>query len=111
MTKPLVPPGLLRLLTSPIDDVLRARLAHGARLRVQMRVQMEIGQEPSPAYRVEWLRETAKEIVLLVAKRGEAFNAAHPEDGSSLADALDSVASARAILMSMAPRDLEDPGA
>jgi len=94
-----------------IDDKLRARLAHGARLRAGIMEQIERGEEPAPAYRVEWLRETAKEIVLLVARRGEAFNAAHPEDGSSLADALDSVASARAILMSMAPRDLEDPGA
>jgi hypothetical protein len=39
--------------------------------------------------------------VLVVAKRGEAFNAAHPEDGFSLADALDSVASARTMLLSM----------
>ena len=95
----------------PIDDKLRERLANGAGLRAQIQEQIERGEEPAPAYRVEWLRETAKEIVLLVARRGEAFNAAHPDDGFSLADALDSVASARTILMSLAPRGLKDSGA
>ena len=39
--------------------------------------------------------------MLVVAKRGEAFNAAHSEDAFSLADALDAVATARKMLMSM----------
>ena len=92
----------------PIDDKLRERLANGARLRAQIQEQIARGEDPKPAYRVQWLRQTAKEIVLLVAKSGEEFNATHREDGFSLADALDAVASARAILMSMAPRDLKD---
>jgi len=91
-----------------LDEKLRARLANGARLRAEMQRQIDRGEEPAPAYRVEWLRETAKEIVLMVAKRGEEFNAAHPEDGFSLADALDVLATARTMLLSMAPRHVED---
>ena len=85
----------------PIDDKLRERLANGARLRTGMMKQIERGEEPAPAYRVEWLRQTAKEIVLVVAKKSEEFNAAHPEDGFSLADGLDAVATARTMLLSM----------
>jgi len=40
---------------------------------------------------------------------GEDFNATHSDDAISLADALDSLASARAMLMTMAPRDLKYP--
>jgi hypothetical protein len=93
----------------PIDDKLRQRLASGARLRTGMMEQIERGEEPAPAYRVEWLRQTAKEIVLLLARMGEDFNATHSDDAISLADALDSLASARAMLMTMAPRDLKYP--
>jgi len=85
----------------PIDDNIRARLANGARLRAEIQRQMERGEEPTAAYRVEWLRETAKEIVLVVAKRGEEFNATFPEDAFSLADASDAVATARTMLLSM----------
>jgi len=101
MSKPVVPPGTLRLPMPPIDDKLRKRLANGARLRDEMKKRLECGEEPTPAYRVEWLRQTAKEIVLVVAKSGEEFNAVHPEDGFSLADALDAVATARTMLLSM----------
>jgi len=66
-----------------IDDKLRARLAHGARLRAGIMEQIERGEEPAPAYRVEWLRETAKEIVLLVARRGEAFTPPIPTMASA----------------------------
>jgi hypothetical protein len=86
----------------PIDyDKLRERLAHGARLRTGIMEQIARGEEPAPAYRVEWLRQTAKEIVLVVARSGEAFNASHREDGFSLADALDAVATARTMLLAM----------
>ena len=85
----------------PIDDTLRARLANGARLRSAMMEQIARGEEPQPAYRVEWLRQTAKEIALVVARRGEEFNASHREDGFSLADALDALATARTMLLSM----------
>jgi hypothetical protein len=84
-----------------IDDKLRARLANGARLRAEIQRQIERGEEPAPAYRVEWLRETAKEIVLAIARAGENFNATHSEDAYSLADALDAVATARTMLLSM----------
>jgi len=63
--------------------------------------QIERGQEPPTTYRVEWLRETAKEIVLVVAKSGERFNARFPEDAFSLADARDAVATARTMLLAM----------
>lgn len=85
----------------PIDDKLRARLANSARLRAALMEQVERGEEPLPHYRVEWLRETAREIVLVVAKRGDQFNAAHSEDAISLADALDALATARTMLLSM----------
>lgn len=88
----------------PIDDKLRARLANGARLRVEMQRQIERGEQPLPRYRVEWLRETAREIVLVIAKAGEEFNATHPEDAFSLADARDAVATARTMLLSMSGR-------
>jgi hypothetical protein len=90
-----------RLSLPPIDDKLRERLANGARLRAQIQEQIERGEEPAPAYRVEWLRQMAKEIVLVVAKRGEKFNARFSEDGFSLADALDALATARTMLLSM----------
>ncbi len=110
MNKPVVPPVTLWLRTPPIDDALRARLAHGARLREEMRAQIDAGKKPGPAYRVEWLRETAKEIVLLLARKGEEFNAAHPEDAISLGDVLDALATARMVLLTMAPNGFEDMG-
>jgi len=85
----------------PIDDRLRARLANGARLRAEIQRQIARGEDPLPRYRLEWLRETAGQIVLAVARAGEEFNATHPEDAFSLADALDAVASARTMLLSM----------
>ena len=85
----------------PIDEKLRVRLANGARLRDEMKKRLECGEEPTPAYRVEWLRQTAKEIVLVVAKSGERFNARFPEDAFSLADARDAVATARTMLLAM----------
>jgi hypothetical protein len=81
--------------------MLRKRLANGARLRAQIQEEIERGEEPAPAYRVEWLRQTAKEIVLVVAKRGEEFNAAHPEDGLAWRTHSDAVATARTMLLSM----------
>jgi hypothetical protein len=90
-----------RWLLPPIDDKLRARLANGARLRVEIQRQIERGEEPRPNYRVEWLRETAKQIVLVVARAGEEFNTTHPEDAFSLADARDALATARTMLLSM----------
>ena len=83
----------------PIDDTLRARLAHGARLRAEMKRQIELGEEPLPAYRSRWLRESAFAIIRLLAERGEAFNATHADDACSMADHLDAIFSARKMLL------------
>jgi hypothetical protein len=86
----------------PIDDKLRERLANGARLRAEMKRQIELGEEPQPAYRAQWLRESAFAIIRLLAERGEAFNAAHHEDGCSVADHLDAIFLARKTLLEQA---------
>jgi len=83
----------------PIDDKLRERLAHGARLRAAMMQQLERGEEPQPEYRVRWLQESAHAIILLLAERGEAFLAAQKDDALSFADFCDAVWSARSILL------------
>ena len=86
----------------PIDDKLRQRLANGARLRTGMMEQIARGEEPQPAYRAEWLRESAFAILRLLAERGEAFNATYPDDAASIADHLDAIFSARNILLEQA---------
>ncbi len=83
----------------PLGDELRARLAHGARLRAEMKRQIEQGEEPLPAYRNRWLKESAFAIIRLLAERGETFNAMHEDDAVSVADFLDSIWSARSILL------------
>ncbi len=86
----------------PIDDRLRARLANGARLRAEMKRRIELGEVPLPAYRAQWLRESAFAILRLLAERGEAFNATYPDDAASMADLLDSLFSARKMLLEQA---------
>jgi len=85
-----------------VDDDLRARLAHGAQEREAIRQQIERGEQPQGP-RVEWLRAGSKAILLLVAQQCERFTAEHPEQAASLADALDLLCTARAILLAMAP--------
>lgn len=83
----------------PIDDKLRERLANGARLRAGMMEQVARGEEPQPAYRARWLRESAHAIIRLLAERAKAFDATHEDDAASLADFLDALLSARKMLL------------
>jgi len=85
-----------------IDDKLRARLAHGARLRKEMMEQIARGEEPQPVYRARWLKESAYAVIRLLAARGEEFNSTHDDDAVSVADFLDSIWSARSILVTQA---------
>lgn len=94
-----------------VDDALRARLARGAQEREVMRQQIERGEQPQ-GVRAEWLRAGANVIVHVVAEQCDRFNAEHPEQAPSLADALDLLWTARATLLAMAgrlPRKPEDP--
>jgi hypothetical protein len=69
-----------------------------------MQAQIKRG-EPPTGYRAAWLRESARLVTMLVAQQGEALNARHPEDAASLADLFDVLATARTMLLAMAPRD------
>ena len=83
-----------------VDDAHRARVARGAGLRAEMQAALARG-EPPIGYRAEWLRATAHAVVALVARAGESFNVDHPDDAASLADLLDTLATARTMLLSM----------
>lgn len=85
----------------PLDDNLRVRLAHGARLRAEMKRQIEIGEQPQ-GYRAAWLQQSAQAIIHLLAARGEAFNAAHQDNAVSVSDFLDAIWSARTVLLGQA---------
>jgi hypothetical protein len=87
------------VLLPPIDDKLRERLAHGARLRAGMMEQVARGEEPQPAYRTRWLRESAQAIIRVLAHRGETFDETHADDACSVADYLDAVFLARKLLL------------
>jgi hypothetical protein len=83
----------------PIDDKLRARLAHGARVRAEMMRQIERGEQPQPGYRARWLQESAHAIIRLLGERGEVFNSTYEDDAVSMADFLDCIWSARSMLL------------
>jgi hypothetical protein len=61
--------------------------------------QIDLGEEPKPAYRARWLQESSHAIIRLLAERGETFNAMHENDAVSVADFLDSIWSARLMLL------------
>ncbi|HEY4885821.1 MAG TPA: hypothetical protein VII08_19520 [Myxococcales bacterium] len=86
-----------------LDDDLRERLARGAQEREALRQQLERGEQPQGP-RAEWLRAGSKAILHLVAQQCERFTAEHPEQAASLADALDLLWTARAMLLAMAPK-------
>ena len=69
-----------------------------------MRRQIECGEQPQGP-RAEWLRAGSKALLHLVAQECERFSAEHPEQAASLADALDLLWTARAVLLAMAPKN------
>src|SRR5438132_5116721 len=86
-----------------IDSDLVRRLARGAQERDAMRRRLERGEQPQGP-RAHWLRGGAQAILHLVAEQCDRFGVEHPEQAPSLADALDLLLTARAMLLSMAPK-------
>ena len=76
-----------------------------------MRRQVERGEQPQGP-RADWLRAGSRAVVRVLAEHCDRFKAEHPEQAPSLADALDILLTARAILLAMAgklPRKPEEP--
>src|SRR5438046_3023565 len=86
-----------------IDADLVRRFANGARQRAEMQAQIDRGEQPHGP-RAEWLRAGSSAILRVVAEQCERFTAEHPKEAASLADALDLLWTARAVLLAMAPK-------
>jgi hypothetical protein len=67
------------------------QLARGAALRRRMQQELAAGIAPT-GYRAEFLDRTSREIITHLCAAAERFNAEHPDDLFSSADALDVLA-------------------
>ena len=65
------------------DD--QTRLKTGLNLRKEMHAAQERGETPT-GYRADWIKNTVKAIIHLLAESGDCFNLLHPDDKASLMD-------------------------
>jgi hypothetical protein len=86
-------------MTAALNPDHAARLAHGARLREQVRAQVQAGEAPS-GYRARWLFDSAMAVLDTIAAQQRAFEGQHLDDAVSSADWLDVLATARGLVES-----------
>jgi hypothetical protein len=67
----------------------QAKLRWGSMQRQKIKTVIDAGHQPSPGYRVDWLQNTAMEIIGLLRQKAHEFNTLFPHDRISTEDFLD----------------------
>ena len=78
----------VEVLSKLSEPTIDERVRNGQRIRAQIIAAAERGEKLT-SYRWDWLRNSAKQMVELLAIMAEDFNKAHPDDFCTYLDLLD----------------------
>ncbi len=95
------------ILYSLVTDT-KQRLGRGAKFRQEMLAQIKAGKNPE-GYRADWIRNSAKIVMILLTKIAEKFNEEYPTDQCSADDLADVLATASGMLNRAAARPQQQP--